>query len=261
MIKAKALKPVVKESVAFSNMLAGENQNITIVYSDENDQIPKGVQALAYQMFRLDYAIRDLLTDLRSAYGEKKEYFQLSLRGVPKESKDSIIDLFLNHLFGVTEEVWYCKECDQLNGKLVFSQKAQKFINGQYMEIGIRKLVEEVLEEFGKKYKKEFKVYANTKVSTLDKIIKNEFDLIIENVDAGIIYVIEVKSGKNFREFKKLKGIKNTYKIADHRLLLIDNYLTDDQAETIEYFYEYFCTNSAEENLKKKLITMLERDL
>lgn len=56
------------------------------------------------------------------------------------------------------------------------------FITGQYMEIAIRKAVQDVLTELEKKHQKQFKLYANTKVATVDGRLKNEFDLIIENV-------------------------------------------------------------------------------
>ena len=42
------------------------------------------------------------------------------------------------------------------------------FINGQYMEIAIRKAVQDVLTELEKKHQKQFKLYANTKLATVD---------------------------------------------------------------------------------------------
>lgn len=141
------------------------------------------------------------------------------------------------------------------------SPKALMFINGQYMEIAIRKVVGDVLTKLEKKYGKQFKLYANTKVATVDGKLKNEFDLIIENVTDALVYVIEIKSGKQFRDYDKLARIGREYGIVPNRLLLVQNYLTTEQMETVEYFCEYYCANLEQDNLEHKLITMLENDL
>jgi hypothetical protein len=211
-------------------------------------------------MLKMDADIRVFLNDLRVLYVSKREDFHLGLNGFSKEVKAGIIDLFEN-LYGVIAEVHYCADCDVLNGKLVFSPKAQMFITGQYMEIAIRKVVSDVLAKLEKKHGKQFKIYTNTKVATVDGRLKNEFDLIIENVADSIVYVIEIKSGKNFRDFDKLARIGREYGIVPNRLLLIDNYLTTSQIETIEYFCEYYCANLEQDTLEQKLITMIENDL
>ena len=135
------------------------------------------------------------------------------------------------------------------------------FITGQYMEIAIHKVVSDVLSQLETKHKKLFKLYANTKVATIDGKLKNEFDLIIENATDSVMYVIEIKSGKHFCDFDKLARIGHEYGIVPNRLLLVDNYLTTPQMETIEYFCEYYCANLEQDSLTQKLITMIENDL
>lgn len=261
MIKASALKPLAsdyKNTVA--DVLTKRSQDIIIEYSQSSDLVPHAVETLACEMLQLDADVRDLLNNLRVLYVSKRENFHLSMRGLSKEAKTRIIDLF-KCMYGVVAEVHYCADCDVINGKLIHSPKAQMFITGQYMEIAIRKIVSDVLSEIEKKHRKQFKLYANTKVTTVDGKLKNEFDLIVENVSDTIIYVIEIKSGKNFRDFDKLMRIGREYGIVPNRLLLIGNYLTTSQVETIEYFCEYYCTNLEQDNLKQKLITMIENDL
>lgn len=261
MIKATALKPVSTEKMSVvSNVLTKRSQNITIEYSQNAELVPHAVENLACKMLQMDADIRGLLNDLRVLYVSKREDFHLGFNGLPKEAKASIIDLFQS-LYGVIAEVRYCADCDVLNGRLVFSPKAQMFITGQYMEIAIRKVVSDVLAKLEKKHGKQFKLYANTKVTTVDGRLKNEFDLIIENVTDSIVYVVEIKSGKNFRDFDKLARIGREYGIVPNRLLLIDNYLTTSQMEIIEYFCEYYCANLEQDNLEQKLITMIENDL
>lgn len=261
MIKATALKPVTTENMNIvANVLTKKSQDIKIEYSQNVNLVPHAVEDIACKMLYLDTDIRGLLNDLRVLYVSKTENFHLSMHGLSKESKTSIIDLFEN-LYGVMSEVHYCPDCDVINGKLIFSPKAQMFITGQYMEIAIHKVVSDVLSQLEKQHKKLFKLYANTKVATIDGKLKNEFDLIIENATDSVMYVIEIKSGKHFCDFDKLARIGHEYGIVPNRLLLVDNYLTTPQMETIEYFCEYYCANLEQDSLTQKLITMIENDL
>lgn len=46
-----------------------------------------------------------------------------------------------------------------------------------------------------------------------------------------------------------------------NRFLLVDNYLTDANAETVEYFCDYYVSNLSGESLKAKIVTMIENDI
>lgn len=264
MINATALRLVSAENMNVisnvSNVLTKSSQNIKIEYSKQADLIPSAVESLAFRMLKLDSEIRGFLNELRILFGAKREDFHFSLRGISNEGKADIVEICQN-LYGVIAEVRYCEDCEMIHGRLVLSPKALMFINGQYMEIAIRKVVGDVLAKLEKKHGKQFKLYANTKVTTLDGKLKNEFDLIIENVTDALVYVIEIKSGKNFRDFDKLARIGREYGIVPNRLLLVQNYLTTDQMETVSYFCEYYCTNLEKDNLEQKLIAMIENDL
>lgn len=134
MIKATALKPVTTENMNIvADVLTKRSQNIKIEYSQQADLVPHAVEALACKMLQLDADIRGLLNDLRVLYVSKREDFHLSLRGLSKEAKTGIIELF-ESLYGVMSEVHYCADCDVINGRLIYSPKAQMFITGQYME-------------------------------------------------------------------------------------------------------------------------------
>ena len=165
MIKATALKPVTTENMNIvTNVLTKRSQNIKIEYSQNAILVPHAVEVLACKMLQLDADIRGLLNDLRVLYVSKREDFHLSLCGLSKEAKTSIIELF-ESLYGVMCEVHYCVDCDVINGRLIYSSKAQIFITGRYMEIAIRKVVSDVLSYLEKKHQKQFKLYANTKVA------------------------------------------------------------------------------------------------
>lgn len=241
-----------------SAVLTKGSQNIKIEYSDQANLVPHAVENLALRMLKIDPEIRDFLKSLRALFASKKETFHYTFNKISKEGKAELIDICKN-LCGVITEV--SSDYNTISGKIVLTQKAQTFINGQYMEIAVRKIVSDMLAKLEKKHGKSFKLYANTKVVTKDGKLKNEFDLIVENVTDSILYVIEVKSGKNFYDFDKLARIGREYKIVPNRLLLVQNYLTTEHMETIEYFCEYYCANLEQNNLEQKLTTMIENDL
>ena len=121
MIKATALKLVTAENRDLvADVLTKRSQNIKIEYSQNADLVPHAVEDLACKMLYLDAEIRGLLNNLRGFYVTKQEDFHLSLRGLSKEAKSSIIDLF-ESLYGVMSEIRYCADCDVINGKLIFS--------------------------------------------------------------------------------------------------------------------------------------------
>lgn len=68
-----------------------------------------------------------------------KEYFQEYKNKVTGRKRNSVI-----------AEVRYYEDCEMLHGWLVLSPKALMFINGQYMEIVIRKVVDNVLAKLDK---------------------------------------------------------------------------------------------------------------
>jgi hypothetical protein len=262
MIKASALKPIGCERPVLTTDSQNFNKQNMIIESISGDQelIPQAVENLAYRMMCMDSVTRDIISELRALYVQKKESFHICLDYISGDSKKEVIEL-LRSMYGIIYGVSYCTDCDILSGKIVLSNKAQRFITGQYMEIATKKVVKDVLNEMETLHGIHYELYNNVKVNTLDGMIKNEFDLVIKDVSDSIVYVIECKSGKNFDDFDKLSRIGKEYGIVPNRLLLIDNYLSEDQMEIVEYFCDYYVTNLEHDNIKNKLTKMLENDL
>lgn len=264
MIKANALRLVSSDDQTnnFSTMsllqLVKNDQNMIIESVRSEDEIPASVVGLALRMLENDAIIKDIINDLRVLYVSKREDFHISLAGRSKREKDLIINL-LQDMYGIISLLHYTPENDLLNGRIVFSPKAQMFLTGQYLEIAVYERTKSIMGELSRKYGKAFKVYRNVRVATKEGKLKNEFDLVIE-LD-GMFYVVEIKSGKNFREFDKYMYIGQEYQIVPDRFLLVDNYLTDEHAETIEYFCSYYVSNLSSGSLEKKLTVMVENDL
>jgi len=260
MIKASALSLATKseEYATGISWLIRNNQNMIIESVKNEEEIPEPVAELALRMLKYDSVLKDIVNDLRMLYVSKREDFHLSLVGKSREEKDVIINLFQD-LYGIVSVLHYTSANEILNGKLVFSPKAQMFITGQYLEIAVYRQVVDIMSKLSRQYSRPYKVYRNVRVATCEGRLKNEFDIVIDF--DGIFYVIEIKSGKNFREFDKYMYIGREYQIVPDRFLLIDNYLSNEHAKTIEYFCDYYVSNLTGNSLEMKLIQMVENDL
>ncbi len=259
MIKANALT-LIKGKPQAPDAVARGCQDIVIRCSGETDAVPGAVEELAFRMFTLDSELKEILNSLRVLYISKKEDFHISLAGKPARIQEEIVSLFRS-MYGVLAEIRWCPDCEMLHGRLVFSPRAQAFITGTYLELAVCRVVRAVLEKLSQKYHTAFKLYRNVRVSTKDGRLINEFDLVIENTDDSIFYVIEVKSGKNFREFDRLSAIGKEYGIVPQRLLLVDSYLSEPQSEIVEYFCGYYASGLVQDTLEAKIAGMLENDL
>lgn len=261
MIKASALTlcPVAESKEMNLAIFRQNNQNIVIDGSSKESIIPLGVENLAYKLMINDSLIKDFIICLRENYKSKREDFHFSLAGKTDEEKKIIIGLF-EELYGIVSLIHYCPECQMLNGRIVLSSKAQMFILGQYMEFAIYKQVKDILASLSDKHNKKFDLYRNVKVSTKEGKLKNEFDLVIESED-GLIWVIEVKSGRCFRDFHQYTVVGRTYGIVPDRFLLVDNCLTSEQCETTQYFCDYLVCNLEKDSFSEKLISMIEKDM
>lgn len=265
MVKASALKicseySETERDETTLSILRQNNQNIVIDGKESKNDIPKGVENLAYDIMINDSIIRDFIGTLRENYITKKDDFCYSLAGKSDEEKNIIINI-IKSLYGIIREYHYCQSCNMVSGKIVLSPKAHKFIFGQYMEIALYKKVKEILLTLSDKYNKRFDLYRNVRVSTKeDNILKNEFDLVIESSD-GIVYVIEVKSGYSFRDFNKYTEIGKVYGIIPDRFLLVDNCLSSEDCDITQFFCEYMVSNLEGNNFSDKLVSMIENDI
>lgn len=261
MIKAKALNVIsMQESnkIGLASLIVNK-QNIIIESSNDTQVVvPDSVSDLAVRLLKYDELIKEIINELRMLYTSKREDFHISLSQKSKEEKEIIVSLFQD-MYGIISVFHYMPEIEMLNGKIIISPRAQAFITGQYLEIAVYKRTVDIIKRLAVQYGKAYKVYHNVKVATCEGRLKNEFDVVVEF--NGFIYVIEIKSGRNFREFDKYMYIGREYNIVPDRFLLVDNYLTNEHAKTIEYFCNYYVCNLTENSLETKLTKMIENDL
>lgn len=262
MIKASALclyEPIVEQSRKDRlSWLVKDSQDMVIESVNGGGKIPEPVADLALRLLDADQIVKDVIRDLRMLYVSRRDDFRISLSGKSRGEKEKIVGL-MQDMYGIVSSVHYNPENETVAGRLSSTSKAQMFITGKYLEIAVYKRAEEILEKLAKKHGSTYAIYPNVQVSTKEGKLKNEFDLVLEF--GGIFYVIEIKSGKNFREFDKYTAIGREYKIVPGRFLLVDNYLSDAQADTVEYFCDYYVSNLSAGSLEAKLIKMIEDDL
>lgn len=262
MLKATALCAISNEerqtAVSQITALPQFSQNIIIEPSNGEDTVPESVISLSYRIMEHDEILKDIINDLRALFVCKREDFHISLSSKSQAEREIIIGLFQD-MVGIISPLRYCQDCNMLNGKLSLSVKAQRFITGQYLELALYKETRDLLEVLSTKHCKPYKLYRNVKIATAEGRLKNEFDLVIDF--DGIIYVIEIKSGRNFRDFDKYMRIGREYGIVPDRFMLVDNFLSAEQADTAEYFCDYYVTNLQNGNFVKKLTAMIENDL
>lgn len=239
--------------------LIGKKQNIVIESYGEDGAFRDCITRLAALLVKEDPLMKGFIRRLRSHYINKMKPFSFSIAGWKEEEKKKLREIFSEELCGVVDSIDVESNPDVISGNIVFSPSAQLFITGQYMEIGVYEIVKEVMREIAAYCKITWKIYRNVKVQTKNGCTKNEFDIVIER--EGMFYVIEVKSGKEFKAWGDLVDIGKEYEIVPDRLLLVDSWLSDEKAGCIEELCRYYVSNLANDTLRKKIITMITNDL
>lgn len=262
MLKASALFPVTKTNRNVENagfdILTGGEENLIIEFPDKDNRVSEAVENLAVRMYEMDAKLRDILQEFKRLYSDNKEEFLISLKGWTDEEKEDLKNLF-SDLSPFMKEYYFCSECNTLSGQLTSAHGARKLITGEYMEIAVYKIIKDILKKLSSQYGKTFRVYRNVKVSNREKRIKNEFDLVIENVDDSIIYIVEVKSGIYHNDCEKCIEVEKRYHVEAERFLMITNYMTEYTCKFIERNCGYYVANL--KNLEEKVLQMLSNDI
>jgi hypothetical protein len=234
-----------------------ENMQNIRIEAVGDDEIPKGVRHLAVKMMDNNELLKDLIYELRYHYSRRQDGFRLSLAGWNETERKQIITLF-QEMAGVVSSLKYCSGTKELRGSLLYTQAAKKFLTGQYLELAVYEAITDVLEDLAEEYRTKYEIYRNVVVATRERRTMNEFDIVFRF--NGIFYVVEVKSGKNFDDWGNLAEVGQAYGIVPHRLLLVDSHVSDDQAECIEYFCDYYVCNLKRDSLRQKVIQMVSND-
>lgn len=256
----EALKPSTAECKKVDGIerLVGKKQNMIIESYGESDDVDEWITSLAVILVKYDSLLKGFINKLRAQYANGQKEFSFSIAAWDEAEQKIICDIFENELCGIVDSIMIDRNHNIISGNLIFSVEARKFLSGQYMEIGVFELLREVMEEVGVRCKTEYRLYRNVIVATKNGRIKNEFDIVIECGE--IFYVVEVKSGKHFNSWGDLLEVGKDYGIVPDRLLLVDSYLSDIQANRIESFCKYYVSNLNGNSFKEKLTEMISND-
>ena len=233
-------------------------QNIVIESVGKDETIPEGVIHLAVRMMRNNDLIKDLLYELRQLYIRGQKKFSLSLTDRSDVEKKQIISLFQD-MAGIVNNIHYYSEFQSLNGSLIVMPKAQSFLTGQYLELAVYQTIKDVLQELGEKFQADYEIYRNVRVADREGKSKNEFDIAFQF--NRIWYIVECKSGKCFSDWGSFAELGMTYNIVPNRLLLVDSCISDNKAECIEYFCDYYVCNLSGDTLREKVTKMISKDI
>lgn len=249
MIKATALKPVTEINTNF------HFQNVKIV-SVNKKPYPPVVEDMAMRMLHIYKDIEGVLNAQYKALSRNESKFTVSLNGKDELQKQRILT-WLEDMKAVIGYHYYDQAENTVSGRLEELPRSRKFLNGEFLEIAIAKEAERIVAELAEKYGLPFDVKSNVVVATQDGKVENEFDIVI--MFGKTLYVIEIKSGKRFREYSKYYSVGRKYGIVPDRILLVDSWLEEWEADMAEYFAEYYVATL--ESFEDKLTRMISADM
>ncbi len=242
------------------NSLVGNMQNLIVELQEEERKVPQSVVNMADRMTDQIALIQDLLYEFRNCYSENRNRFKFSLKDKSQEERKAIAALLLSMNGLLINGLELSESNNLLEGTLLMTTTARCFLDGKFLELGVYKKTQKVVEDLAKRYQIDtYGVYRNVKIKKRSKCqIKNEFDIVIRFGD--YFYILECKSGRNFKDWSLLYDLGKTYNIVPDRLMLVDPNMSEEKAETIEYFYEYYICNLKGDSLREKITQMLSKD-
>lgn len=242
------------------NSLVGNMQNLIVELQEEERKVPQSVVNMADRMTDQIALIQDLLYEFRNCYSENRNRFKFSLKDKSQEERKAIAALLLSMNGLLINGLELSESNNLLEGTLLMTTTARRFLDGKFLELGVYKKTQKVVEDLAKRYQiATYGVYRNVKIKNRSKCqIKNEFDIVIRFGD--YFYILECKSGRHFKDWSLLYDLGKTYNIVPDRLMLVDPNMSEEKAETIEYFYEYYICNLKGDSLRTKITQMLSKD-
>lgn len=249
MIKATALRPVtdLNTNIHFQNMK---------ILSVNERPYPPVVEDMAMRMLHIYKDIEVVLDVLYKAHGRGENRFSASLEGKDELQKQRILT-WLDDMKAVIAGFHYDESANAVVGNLEHLPRARKFLTGQFMEIALAKEAERIVAGIAAHYGQSYDVKSNVIVATQDGTVQNEFDIVI--VFGKTMYVIEIKTGKSFRDYTKYYSVGRKYGIVPDRIMLVDSWLEEGQADMAEYFAEYYVATL--DSFENKLIHMISSDM
>lgn len=175
---------------------------------------------------------------LRESITRKRFEFSYVLTAHAPAERNAIISLAekLNE-YGLISNLFHNKTNNTLRGTISTSPRCTNFINGDFLEMYARCVTVGVIKKAAEKYGCDYELYHNVLIHKDAE--KHELDIVFRLGDE--VFWSEIKSGKfNPDEYRKL-GLFMSF--VPDKLIMLAAEKSNEAAEAITYFYEYYCAN------------------
>lgn len=175
---------------------------------------------------------------MRESITRKKFEFTYALTSHTLAERNAIISLAekLNE-YGLISNFFNNKTNNTLRGTISTSPRCTNFINGDFLEMYARCVTVGVIKNAADKYCCDYELYHNILIHKGTE--NHELDIVFRLGDQ--VFWSEVKSGKfNPDEYRKLGLFMS---LVPDKLVMLAAEKSNEAAEAISYFYEYYCAN------------------
>lgn len=231
------------------------NPRSMVIQAPEKAQpVPESVLRLADLMLENRDLLETVIESLRKSIPAKKYTFFVNVDHLSKAEQKKLVSI-LYEMAGVMANVHLSGNKPViLSGRLIASSRALSFITGRYVEYALYYRARKVVRKTAESLNTTCQVFHNVIITNQDHVILNEFDLVIEL--GGLLFVVEIKSGRNFSDFDKYIQIVCNYQL-EGRFLLVTSSLEDEIAQRIEYFCGYAACGLEPGEFEKRLESLL----
>lgn len=185
-----------------------------------------------------------------NAYGERRFYYSLNGTAEQQRTVKTMVNQF--YLCGLLCN--YAIDQSTIKGIVTPLPRPMRFLTGQWLEIYASCIIRKTVRRYSETYHLPYSILSNVKLGK-EKIIAHEIDCCFSIGET--VFATEQKGG-NFHDYLRLHQIGKELKIVpDHYLLLQASLLNEQQADILEYCYEFYICNL--KNFSQKLNTMLEK--
>lgn len=145
-----------------------------------------------------------------------------------------------------------------LTGTIASVPRIISFLNGQWLELYIAYITEEIVRDFSKSNGYEYEILMNVKVASITSVSKYAHEIDSTFSIGSECFALEAKSGAAFDEYYTLYNTRKELRFVPDRYLLLSTSLEDPEvAQTLQYFYEFFITGI--ETFRESLLTMINK--
>ena len=229
-----------------------KSKDISISIKDTFDTIPviDKLSVFIAENFKNCYSF---LKYLRGIIRNKNFKVEYNLNFLADIDLNKLLEFALKlSQYGIIADFYHNKFTNIFYGNVSSAPRVINFLNGFYLEIYAKQIVENVLSEYSARLNLEYELMHNVVINRSG--VLNELDLVFRLGDK--IFWSEIKSGK-FSDFDHYRQIGLTLGLNPDRHILLAAEKNNDDTDAISWFYQFYVANI--ENFEIKLKNMLNK--